>query len=165
MKKVIFAGGCFWGVEAYFKLVEGVKETSVGYADGPFPTPSYEQVCAASGHVEAVEVTYDERELPFTVLLEHYFNIVDPTAVNRQGPDIGRQYRSGFYNLSSDEVTDLKAFIAHKQLDYLKPIVIEIKDGVRYDLAEPYHQDYLAKNPGGYCHVNLGTVKNVSHKR
>lgn len=165
MKKVLFGGGCFWGVEAYFKLVEGVKETSVGYADGPFPTPSYEQVCAASGHVEAVEVTYDETQLSFTALLEHYFNIVDPTTVNRQGPDIGRQYRSGFYNLSEDEVAQLEGFIRQKQPAYRKPIVIEIKDGVRYDLAEPYHQDYLAKNPQGYCHVNLGSVKNVGHKR
>lgn len=164
MKKVLLAGGCFWGVEAYFKQLEAIKESSVGYADGPFPSPSYEQVCHSSGHVEAVELVYDESLLSFEELLEHYFNIVDPTAVNRQGPDVGRQYRSGFYNLSDTEKELLQAAIQKKQPAYKKPIVIEVKDDVRYDLAESYHQDYLDKNPNGYCHVNLASVNNVGKR-
>ncbi len=164
MKKVLLAGGCFWGVEAYFKQLDGVQDSSVGYADGPFPTPSYEQVCHSSGHVEAVELTYDDTKVSFEDILEHYFNIVDPTAVNRQGPDVGRQYRSGFYNLSDDEQMRLQTFIKSKQPRYKKPIVIEVKQGVRYDLAEAYHQDYLDKNPNGYCHVNLSSVTNVTKR-
>ncbi len=161
MKSILLAGGCFWGVEAYFQQIDGVLATEVGYADGPFPTPSYEQVCAASGHVEAVKLTVDESILDFETLLDHFFNIVDPTAVNRQGNDIGAQYRTGFYNLDDDDEATLKAYIALKQSEYQKPIAIEIKDGVRYDAAEGYHQNYLKKNPNGYCHINLDSYKDV----
>lgn len=161
MTEIILAGGCFWGVEAYFKQLEGITDTDVGYADGPFKNPSYEQVCHASGHVEAVKIQYDETKLSFEKLLDHYFNIVDPTLKNRQGPDIGMQYRSGFYNLSADLTKKLNAYLEEKQKAYNKPFQIEIKYDVSYDSAENYHQDYLDKNPNGYCHINLASVKNV----
>lgn len=161
MKDIILAGGCFWGVEAYFKQLEGVKATEVGYADGPFKTPSYEQVCARSGHVEAVKLTIDETRLDFETLLDHFFNIVDPTSHNRQGNDIGAQYRTGFYNLNAEDEATLRAYIDLKQVEYKKPIAIEIKSDVHYDKAEAYHQDYLGKNPNGYCHINLASYKDV----
>jgi peptide methionine sulfoxide reductase msrA/msrB len=161
MKTLLLAGGCFWGVEAYYQQIPGVIDTSVGYADGPFPQPSYEQVCAASGHVEAVAITYDSSVVSLATLVEHFFNIVDPTALHRQGPDVGQQYRSGFYNLTAEEEGYIRSVFAKKQAQYTKPIVVEIKHNVRYDEAEGYHQDYLKKNPNGYCHVNLNSVKNV----
>ncbi len=161
MKTIILAGGCFWGVEAYFQQLEGVTSTEVGYADGPFKTPSYEQVCASSGHVEAVKLSFDESVIDFETLLDHFFNIVDPTAVNRQGNDIGRQYRTGFYNLDDEDEETLRAYINLKQSEYAKPITIEIKSGVHYDPAEAYHQNYLNKNPNGYCHINLASYKDV----
>jgi methionine-S-sulfoxide reductase len=162
MKKVLLAGGCFWGVEAYFKQLPGITDSDVGYADGPFKTPTYEQVCAASGHVEAVLLSFDETVIPFEKILDHYFNIVDPTLKNRQGPDIGVQYRSGFYNLDADLEATLKNYLAQKQASYDRPFAIEIKTGVSYDSAENYHQDYLDKNPSGYCHINLRTYKDVA---
>lgn len=161
MKTIILAGGCFWGVEAYFQQLTGVTATEVGYADGPFKTPSYEQVCASSGHVEAVKLSFDESVIAFETLLDHFFNIVDPTAVNRQGNDIGRQYRTGFYNLDNEDEETLRAYINLKQSEYTKPITIEIKSGVHYDPAEAYHQNYLKKNPNGYCHINLASYKDV----
>jgi methionine-S-sulfoxide reductase len=161
MKTIILAGGCFWGVEAYYQQIDGVVETEVGYADGPFKNPSYEQVCTASGHVEAVKLTYDETVVEFETLVDHFFNIVDPTAVNRQGNDIGSQYRTGFYNLDDEDEATLRSIFALKASEYSKPLAIEIKSGVHYDTAEAYHQNYLQKNPNGYCHINLASVKDV----
>lgn len=161
MTEIILAGGCFWGVEAYFKQLSGVLDTDVGYADGPFKSPTYEQVCHRSGHVEAVKIVFDESKVSFEKLLDHYFNIVDPTLKNRQGPDIGMQYRSGFYNLDSTLTKRLQAYLEEKQNAYDKPFHIEIKFDVSYDSAEDYHQDYLDKNPNGYCHINLASVNNV----
>jgi methionine-S-sulfoxide reductase len=161
MNEIILAGGCFWGVEAYFKQLPGIKDSDVGYADGPFKNPSYEQVCHRSGHVEAVKLWFDETEVSFEKLLDHYFNIVDPTLKNRQGPDIGVQYRSGFYNLTNELKTRLEAYLINKQKAYSKPFKIEIKDQVSYDSAEDYHQDYLDKNPNGYCHISLESIHNV----
>lgn len=161
MKEIILAGGCFWGVEAYFKQLTGVTHTDVGYADGPFKTPSYEQVCAASGHVEAVRLSFDPLIISFETLLDHFFNIVNPTSKNRQGNDVGVQYRAGFYNLDPDLEAELNAYLTLKQAEYDQPLTIEIKRGVDYDLAEGYHQDYLDKNPHGYCHINLASFKDV----
>lgn len=162
MREIILAGGCFWGVEAYFKLLTGIQDTDVGYADGAFKNPSYEQVCHGSGHTEAVKLTFDETVISFEKILDHYFNIVDPTLKNRQGPDIGVQYRSGFYNLEADLNDALEAYLEEKQKAYDKPFQIEIKHGVQYDSAEEYHQDYLDKNPSGYCHINLRSYKDVA---
>lgn len=162
MREVILAGGCFWGVEAYFKQLPGITDTDVGYADGSFKNPTYEQVCYGSGHTEAVKITFDENVIRFEKILDHYFNIVDPTLKNRQGPDIGMQYRSGFYNLDADFKPILKEALQAQEAHYQKPIHVEIKDNVTYDSAETYHQDYLDKNPGGYCHIALSSYKDVA---
>ncbi len=161
MKRIVLAGGCFWGVEAYFKRVEGVKDTRVGYIAGRTKAPSYEEVCAGSGHAEAVEITYDEEEVPLARLLAHYFNIVDATKKNRQGPDIGVQYRSGIYNYEKGDLPVIEAAIAKERARKRKPLHIEKRAEEVFYEAEEYHQDYLEKNPGGYCHIDLASVTRV----
>ncbi len=152
---VYLAGGCFWGTEAYFKLIDGVVNTEVGYANGNIENPSYEQVCSGSTNfVETVKVQFDSTKLSLNQLLDAYFKVIDPTLLNKQGPDVGTQYRTGIYyegNLES-EVTQ---FLNSKQCEYSKPIVTENKKLENYYSAELYHQDYLDKNPGGYCHIDL----------
>ncbi|MFP4287288.1 MAG: peptide-methionine (S)-S-oxide reductase MsrA [Candidatus Izemoplasmataceae bacterium] len=161
MKEIIVAGGCFWGVEAYFKLVDGVIDTTVGYIDGKKENPSYEEVCASSGHAEAVHIVYDEKKLPLETLLDHYFNIVDPTLFNRQGPDIGIQYRSGLYNYTEEDQAVIEDYIERIKPRYKKNIIMDFKTNLPFYPAETYHQDYLEKNKNGYCHINLSSVKNV----
>jgi methionine-S-sulfoxide reductase len=160
MKTIVFAGGCFWGVEAYFKLIEGVIDTEVGYIAGNGET-SYQEVCAGSGHAEAVLIQYDGTKVSLKTLLDHLFNIIDPTSINKQGNDIGVQYRTGIYNYTDQELLEIKAYIQNKQPLYKKPIAIELKTNLDFYGAEAYHQDYLEKNKNGYCHVNLSSHKNV----
>ncbi len=161
MKRIVFAGGCFWGVEAYFERVEGVSKTRVGYIAGRKKAPSYEEVCAGSGHAEAVEITYDEEKVPLSVLLAHYFNIVDATKKNRQGPDIGVQYRSGIYNYEEEDVPVIEEAMEKEKEQKKKPLHLELLAEEIFYEAEEYHQDYLEKNPGGYCHVDLGSSDRV----
>lgn len=160
MKTIVFAGGCFWGVEAYFKQLEGVIDTEVGYINGNGET-TYKEVCEGSGHAEAVVVKFDEEVISLKKLLDHLFNIIDPTSVNKQGPDIGVQYRSGIYNYLPEQLPFIKNYIAVRQKEYQKPIAIELATNLPFYGAEDYHQDYLDKNQNGYCHVNLGSYKNV----
>ncbi len=161
MKTIVFAGGCFWGVEAYFQQIEGVKDTRAGYIAGDTENPTYRDVCSGTGHAEAVEITYDESEVTLTILLRHYFNIVDPTLINRQGPDIGVQYRSGIYNYDNSDARRIDEFIESIRDDYDRPLFIELSTDEPFYEAEEEHQDYLKKNPGGYCHVNLSSVSKV----
>ena len=161
MKKIVVAGGCFWGVEAYYKQITGVLDTTVGYIDGKNPYPSYEEVCSGSGHAEAVEVVYDDKEISLEKLLEHLFNIIDPTLMNRQGPDIGVQYRSGIYNYDTHDEKVIENFLKHQTRNYKKPLRIQTLKFSTFYPAETYHQDYLDKNKNGYCHVNLSSFKNV----
>jgi len=160
MKTIVFAGGCFWGVEAYFKMIEGVVETEVGYVAGPGKT-SYQEVCRGAGHAEAVWIQYDSSKVALKTLLDHLFNIIDPTSINKQGPDIGVQYRSGIYNYTDEELLIIQAYIKEKQTNYKKPIALELKNKQQFYRAEDYHQDYLDKNKNGYCHVNLNSHKNI----
>lgn len=160
MKSIVFAGGCFWGVEAYFKFIEGVVDTEVGYIAGNGET-SYQEVCAGSGHAEAVYIHYDETVVRLRTLLDHLFNIIDPTSINKQGPDIGVQYRSGIYNYTDAELAEITAYIEEKQPLYKKQIALELKTGLDFYKAEEYHQDYLDKNKHGYCHVDLNSHKNI----
>jgi len=161
MKRIVFAGGCFWGVEAYFKQVEGVLETRVGYIAGRTENPSYEEVCAGSGHAEAVEIAYDESQVSLARLLSHYFNIVDTTKRNRQGPDIGVQYRSGIYNYEEEDLPTIEEAIAEERERKGQTLHIEMRTGEAFYEAEEYHQDYLDKNPNGYCHIDLGSIRRV----
>lgn len=160
MKKIWLAGGCFWGVEAYFLQLKGVLDTRVGYGQGITDQPTYQQVCSGTtGFTEVCEVTYDEKLLPLPKLLEHFFRIIDPTSINRQGPDRGTQYRSGVYYSSDDEKEIIVNFINERQQHYMDSIVVEVEPVKSFFPAEDYHQRYLEKTPDGYCHVNLGLAR------
>ncbi|TLG72571.1 peptide-methionine (S)-S-oxide reductase MsrA [Culicoidibacter larvae] len=160
MEKIWFAGGCFWGVEAYFAQIKGVLDTTVGYAQGTVVNPSYEQVCmGTTGHAETTEVVYDPQIISLDDLLEQLFRIIDPTVLNRQGNDRGSQYRTGIYYTNEADAAVTHNFIAKVQANYDKPIVVEVEPLKNFYPAEEYHQDYLQKNPGGYCHINLNLVK------
>ena len=158
VEKAVFAGGCFWGMEKYFAEMDGVISTRVGYTGGAVKDPSYEEVCAGTtGHAEAIEITYDPSRVSYEDLLEFFFNHHDPTTLNRQGPDIGSQYRSAiFYHTREQERA---AEEAKKLLDrsgvFKKPIVTQIASADEFYGAEEYHQKYLKKNPFGYCSVHL----------
>ncbi len=154
--EIYFAGGCFWGVEAYMEKITGVTDVTVGYANGKTENPSYEDLLYRdSGHAETVHVTYDPAVISLEALIQYYFRIIDPTSVNRQGNDTGVQYRTGIYytNEADRAVIDAQISALQKKVD--GKIAVEVTPLVRYDLAETYHQDYLAKNPGGYCHIDL----------
>jgi len=160
MKQIVFAGGCFWGVEAYFKMIEGVTETEVGYINGLGET-TYKDVCEGSGHAEAVHIVYDEEQVSLKKLLDHLFNIIDPTSINKQGPDIGVQYRTGIYNYQETDLNFINNYFSVRQKEYKRPIAIELATNLQFYPAEENHQDYLDKNKNGYCHVDLGSHKNV----
>lgn len=160
MKKIWLAGGCFWGIEAYFAQLKGVVSTTVGYGQGITDQPTYQQVCTGmTGHTEVCEITYDEKILPLPKLLEHFFRVIDPTALNRQGPDQGTQYRTGVYYKSEEDKEIIANFMQRMKPYYSDPIVVEVEPVARYFPAEDYHQRYLAKTPGGYCHINLDLAK------
>lgn len=161
-KKATFAAGCFWGVEKILSHIPGVVATSVGYAGGTAPNPTYEQICTGrTGHAEAVEVVYDTSQVSYQELLTTFFEYHDPTTVNRQGPDLGSQYRSViFYH---DEEQAEMARRAKKALEQKKvfqaPVVTEIIPAAPFYRAEEYHQKYLEKNPFGYCSHHLQSKK------
>lgn len=148
MKKLFLAGGCFWGVEAYFSRLSGVLYTEVGYANGDTLSPTYEEVCSQlTGHVEVVLVHYDDQIISLLNLLEKFFSIVDPTSWHRQGADIGSQYRTGIYFIDARDESPIKNYITLCQKNYSLPIVTEIKPLACYYKAEDYHQKYLKKKP------------------
>jgi len=156
MKEIVLAGGCFWGVEEYFSRIPGVIETKVGYANGTVENPTYEQVkTSTTGHVEAVYLKYNEDKISLEELLDKYWQIIDPTILNRQGPDIGSQYRTGIYYIDKDDEEIILKSKNEEQKKYDKPIVTEIKPLKTFYPAEEYHQKYLKKNPNGYCHIKL----------
>lgn len=161
MKEIVFAGGCFWGVEAYFDRLYGVLATESGYANGQ-GVPSYQGLCAGYfDHAEAVKISYDEEKISIFYLLAHFFRVVDPTSLNRQGPDIGKQYRSGIYYKDPEEGRRIKEMVELYKEDYKEPLVVEILPLENFYRAEDYHQDYLVKNPGGYCHIPLWLAEEV----
>jgi len=156
MKEIVLAGGCFWGVEEYFSRIPGVEKTRVGYANGKSKNPTYEDVCSGTtNHAEAVYITYRESELSLENLLDAYWKIIDPTVLNRQGPDMGTQYRTGIYYIDLADVMTIDASLKAEQLKHAKPIVTERTKLTHFFNAEDYHQRYLKKHPGGYCHIPL----------
>ena len=156
MKQIVLAGGCFWGVEAYFKRIKGIIQTKVGYTDGTTINPSYQEVCTGrTYHVEACELIYDEQVISFEKILKHLFSIIDPTILNRQGNDVGTQYRTGIYYEDESDAQVIRDFIQKEQANYEQMIVVDVKKQTTFYDAEEFHQDYLTKNPMGYCHVNL----------
>ncbi|MEI7667529.1 MAG: peptide-methionine (S)-S-oxide reductase MsrA [Erysipelotrichaceae bacterium] len=160
MKKIVLAGGCFWGVEEYYRRLKGVETTRVGYAQGIIVNPSYEDVCSGeTNHAEVVEIGYDEQVISLELLINHLFRICDPCSLNRQGHDVGTQYRVGIYSSNQTELDTIKKLILAKQALYTNPIVLEVEILRDFYDAESYHQKYLVKNPGGYCHVNMNLIK------
>lgn len=160
MKKIVLAGGCFWGVEGYFDQLKGVIETSTGYVDGNKKHPTYQEVCQGTAtHAEAIELTYDEEVISLETVLDHFFRIIDPFSRNRQGHDIGRQYRTGIYYTDLKDLDAIHHFMKDYFKDNLSRVQTEVKLNIDYELAEAYHQDYLKKNPGGYCHVDMNLAK------
>ena len=153
MKTIYLAGGCFWGTQKFFDQFAGVISTSVGYANGGTDNPCYRDVCLGSGHAETVRIVFDEQKLSLTDLLEYYFMAIDPTSVNRQGGDAGIQYRTGIYYTDEDLLPEIEAFMAEKRKEYALPLAVEVGKLENYCDAEEYHQKYLEKNPGGYCHI------------
>ncbi len=154
MKSVIFAGGCFWGVQHYLKQVKGVAKTIVGYTAGTLKFPTYESVCmGTTGHTEACKIDYNSEETNLNILLEHFFFIVDPTSLNQQGMDVGTQYRSGIYYYEEEDLKIITNYIESIKNNYIDPIVVEVKPASEFWEAEEYHQDYLELNPQGYCHI------------
>lgn len=156
---IYLAGGCFWGIEAYMKKLPGVRDTDVGYANGNTENPTYEQVCYDNtGHAETVKVVYDPALISTEQLLDGFFKVVDPTSINRQGNDRGSQYRSGIYYVDEADKAIAESAAARQKEKYKDPVVTEILPLNQFYLAEDYHQDYLDKNPGGYCHINLNAA-------
>lgn len=156
MNEIYFAGGCFWGVEEYFSRIDGVVETKVGYANGTKENPTYEEVCTGTTrHAETVYIRYDESVITLEELLQKFFNIIDPTSLNRQGGDIGNQYRTGVYYVNEKDKNIIAKYMDEVQKNYKEKIVTELLPLSSFYLAEEYHQKYLKKNPNGYCHIDL----------
>ena len=153
MKTIFLAGGCFWGMQKFLDQFEGVTFTEVGYANGPDEAPSYREVCENSGHAETVRVDYDETALSLPELLRFYFMVIDPTSVNRQGMDAGIQYRTGIYYTDESQLDAICAVCTEVEAKVGQPLAVEVKPLENYFPAELYHQKYLDKNPGGYCHI------------
>ncbi len=163
MKEIFLAGGCFWGTEHYFQKIKGVIQTDVGYANGKFDNPTYEQVCKENtGHAETVHVVYDDQVVSLPFILDMYYDVIDPTAVNRQGGDEGSQYRTGIYYTDQKDKPVIEESINKLQEKYTKPIAVEVLPLQNYSKAEEYHQQYLDKNPGGYCHISIDKFAKAS---
>ena len=153
-KTIYLAGGCFWGTEKYLSNITGIIETEVGYANGDTEHPTYQEVCHNhTGHAETVRVSYDPSHISLTFILSLYYDVIDPTSVNRQGGDSGTQYRTGIYYVEEDDLSIIQLSIQELQKKYEKPIAIEVLPLRNYYPAEEYHQKYLDKNPNGYCHI------------
>ena len=162
MKIIYFAGGCFWGVEKYFSMVKGVLDTKVGYANGRLANPTYEDLKSGRDNAsETVMIMYDENEVTLEKLLELYLRVVDPYSINKQGDDEGEQYRTGVYFIDMSEASLIKNYFKRVLKDDYK---IEVLPLASFYLAEEYHQDYLKKNPQGYCHINMAKLKPEERK-
>lgn len=158
----IFASGCFWGTEGYFRQLDGVLSTEVGYSGGFTEHPSYEEVSTGNtGHAEAISIVFNPSKISYRELLLHFYRMHDPTTRDRQGNDVGSQYRSAVFAVGETQKETALAVTQEleKNGEYTAPIVTEIRAAGAFYAAEKYHQDYLKKNPGGYCHVDLSLAK------
>lgn len=154
MDTIYLAGGCFWGVEKYFSLIPGVIATQTGYANGRTSNPTYEDVCRRqTGHAETVKIDYDPTVVTLPFLLEQYYAVIDPCAVNRQGNDVGAQYRTGIFYEKPEDASVVEQSLNDLQTRLGRPVAIESGPLQNYAPAEDYHQAYLDKNPYGYCHI------------
>jgi len=165
MTTLYLAAGCFWGAQHFLRQLPGVISTRVGYANGRTENPTYEEVkYRRTGHAETVELVYDETILPTAELLDCYFLCIDPTAVNKQGPDVGEQYRTGIYYVDETMLPVLRAKLEELAAKIGQPVAVELKPLAQFFPAEEYHQDYLIKNPTGYCHIPRDLIQKVKSK-
>ena len=156
IKDIYLAGGCFWGTEHYFKQVEGVVETEVGFANGHTENPTYEEVYTdETGYAETVHVKYNPEVVSLRFLLQLYFKAIDPVSLNKQGHDEGTRYRTGIYYTESADLPVVNEVFDEVQRHYDQPLAVERQPLERFFTADEYHQDYLDKNPTGYCHLPL----------
>lgn len=163
---IYLAGGCFWGLEAYFQRINGVVDAISGYANGKTANPSYEDVSRRhTGHAETVKVIYDTDKLSLDDILQYYFRVVDPTSLNQQGNDRGEQYRSGIYYTDKAEEAVIAEALEREQKKYKQKIVVENLPLNNFYPAEEYHQDYLFKNPNGYCHIDIKKADEPLHNK
>ena len=154
MKEIYLAGGCFWGTEHYLKQIRGVVSTAVGYANGNGTNPTYEEVYTdTTGFVECVKVVYDPSVLSLERVVELYFHSIDPLSLNQQGNDIGTRYRTGIYYTDEEDRATIERVYRAVEREVGEPIVVELEPLHNFYDAEEYHQDYLDKNPAGYCHL------------
>lgn len=161
LRDIYFAGGCFWGVEEYFSQIPGVYDVTSGYANGNTENPSYEEVCSGSGHAETVHVQYDPGVVSLETLTKQLFKIINPVSKNRQGNDSGSQYRTGVYYTDEADRAVIQEVFDAEQEKYDEEIATELLPLEAFYLAEDYHQDYLKKNPGGYCHIDFSSLSDV----
>lgn len=162
MKKAAFAAGCFWGIEKIFAALPGVISTQAGYAGGRTEHPTYEEVCTGrTGHAEALEVDYDPGKISYEQLLLTFWQYHDPTTRDRQGPDVGSQYRSVIFYHDEDQkkAAEKQIELLEKSKIFKNPITTELVPAGRFWRAEEYHQNYLKKNPGGYCSHHFQSPK------
>lgn len=163
-KEIYFAGGCFWGVEHYFRQVRGVINTEVGYANGHTIAPTYDEVYTdVTGHAETVRVEYDPEIVSLTMLVELFYDAIDPLSLNRQGDDFGTRYRTGVYYVSEDDVSIINS--VHRRVTEAvgEILAVEVRPLENFYSAEEYHQDYLGKNPSGYCHLDRALMLKAYH--
>jgi peptide-methionine (S)-S-oxide reductase len=154
MEKATFGAGCFWGVEAAFRQVKGVVSTAVGYSGGHFPNPTYKDVCTGkTGHAEVVQVEYEPAQVSYDDLLKVFWDNHDPTTLNRQGPDVGAQYRSAIFFHTPEQESAAKASKGKMQASYKNKIVTEITAASEFYRAEDYHQQYLEKRGLAHCSI------------
>ncbi len=166
LKEIYLAGGCFWAIEKYFSLVKGVVATQVGYANGDTLKPSYQDVCCnKTGHAETVKVSYNADQISLDLILQLYYNVIDPLSQDRQGNDVGTQYRTGIYYTYDQDSDTILNSLQELQNKYNKPIAIEVMPLQNFWPAEEYHQKYLDKNPGGYCHISGDKFKKAMQVR
>ena len=165
IKTIYLAGGCFWGTQKFFDQFHGVVSTEVGYANGPddvnspddknspASAPTYQDVCNNSGQAETVRIDYDDSVLSLRELLNYYFLVIDPLSVNKQGGDVGIQYRTGIYYTSEEQLPEIEAVYREQEEKAGAKLAVELEPLRNFYSAEEYHQKYLDKNPGGYCHI------------
>lgn len=166
IKEIYLAGGCFWGLEQYFKKLHGIVFTEVGYANGKTENVTYEQVCKNdTGHTETVKVHYDDEKLGLPFLLEMFFAVINPTTLNKQGNDHGTQYRTGIYFIDPQDENIIKQSLAELQKHFAETVVVEVSPLLNYTKAENYHQAYLENNPQGYCHIDTRLLTKAAEAR
>ncbi len=153
IKTIYLAGGCFWGMQKFFDQFEGVLRTVVGYANGPDVPPTYEDVCSDSGHAETICIEYDESRISLKEILKDYFMVIDPLSVNRQGEDQGIQYRTGIFYTEEIQLSEIMSVFKAEEKKAGSKLAVIVEPLKNFFSAEEYHQKYLEKNPGGYCHI------------